>query len=224
MNTCLIPARGGSKRIILKNIALFQGVPIIQYPILNASLLFDKVVVSTDNKQIKQVVSQYGVEIFNRSTETATDEAMLADVILEYLKKEQPEILCCLLPCTPLLRYSRLKAALDIYKSVPNIDSLVPIVAYSQPYQRALVCEYGKVKMVDENFYNVRSQDLDSIYYDPGQFWIINPKSFKKYKKLYMPNSVPFLMSEFETQDIDTVEDWVMLDMKYRRQNERDYL
>jgi len=223
MNICLIPARGGSKRIPYKNIKEFKGQPIINYAIQTAikSELFDEIVVSTDDELIKKELDIFKskVIIFDRSKETATDDAMLADVILEFMDKGyvyKQDILCCLLPCTPLLDQKHLQDAYRLYNN--SVDSVVPVVQYSQPYQRALRCSgNNKVRMLNEDYYNIKSQDLLPVYYDPGAFWILNPTSFKEYKKLYMPMSVPFEMSELETQDIDTPEDWKMLELKYMR-------
>lgn len=219
MNICLIPARGGSKRIPYKNIKKFFGLPIIHYPIITAinSKVFDKVIVSTDDEKIINETKHFDIEIFNRSKETSTDEAMLADVICEYLDKSKEFIdtICCLLPCTPLINRDDLKDAYGLYNN--TIDSIVPVVEYSQPYQRALFINTDKkVEMINKDFYNVRSQDLLSVYYDPGQFWILNTGSFKKYRKLYMPKSIPFLMSEENVQDVDTIQDWKILERKFR--------
>lgn len=220
MNICLIPARGGSKRIPHKNIKEFFGEPIIAYAISTAREVFDVVVVSTDDATIASIALNYRADIFMRSKETSTDEAMLADVILEYINKVDFKSisLCCLLPCTPLLKAENLQEALQLYETgFP--DSVVPVVQYPLPYQRALMIDSMKIKMINEGMYNVRSQDLPPIYYDPGQFWILNKYSFLDYKKLYMPNSIPYLMSEMNTQDVDTIEDWEMLELKYRRLN-----
>lgn len=62
---CIIPARGGSKRIPKKNIKDFHGKPIISYAIENAikSDLFSRIIVSTDDNEIAEISLQYGAEI-----------------------------------------------------------------------------------------------------------------------------------------------------------------
>ena len=85
---CIIPARGGSKRIPRKNIKDFLGKPIIAYSIEAAlkSGLFDEVMVSTDDEEIAEVARQYGAAVpFMRSAHTASDFATTADVINEVL-------------------------------------------------------------------------------------------------------------------------------------------
>ena len=84
----VIPARGGSKRIPLKNIRDFLGKPIIAYSIEKAleSNLFDKVMVSTDSIKIKTIAQKYGAEVpFLRSKKNADDFATTDDVIREVL-------------------------------------------------------------------------------------------------------------------------------------------
>ncbi len=85
-NLCIIPARGGSKRIPRKNIKPFMGKPIIAYSIEAAleSGLFDEVMVSTDDEEIATIARQYGAAVpFMRSEETSNDFATTADVLKE---------------------------------------------------------------------------------------------------------------------------------------------
>lgn len=88
-NLCIIPARGGSKRIPRKNVKPFLGKPMLSYPIEVAleTGLFDEVMVSTDDEEIAKIAKQYGAKVpFMRSAETASDFATLADVLREVLK------------------------------------------------------------------------------------------------------------------------------------------
>ena len=88
-NLCIIPARGGSKRIPRKNIKPFMGKPIIAYSIEAAlnSGLFDEVMVSTDDEEIADIAKQYGAKVpFYRSTETANDFATTVDVLEEVVR------------------------------------------------------------------------------------------------------------------------------------------
>ena len=90
-NICIIPARGGSKRIPRKNIKTFMGKPIIAYSIEAAlqSGLFDEVMVSTDDEEIAEIACGYGAKVpFMRSAETSNDYAGTADVILGSIKSK----------------------------------------------------------------------------------------------------------------------------------------
>ena len=81
---CIIPARGGSKRIPRKNIKDFLGKPIIAYSI-EAALkcnLFDEVMVSTDDDEIASIAKQYGAKVpFKRSFENSNDYSITFEVI-----------------------------------------------------------------------------------------------------------------------------------------------
>ena len=90
MNLAIIPARSGSKRIINKNIKIFEGKPIIYYSILAAKLsgIFDKIVVSTDSKKIASISKKYGADVpFLRSKKLSKDKIGIIEVISQTLKK-----------------------------------------------------------------------------------------------------------------------------------------
>ena len=70
-----------------------------------------------------------------------------------------------------------------------KFDSVIPIVAYSFPIQRALRLSKGKVLMIDEKKINFRSQDLDFRYHDAGQFYWCNTIKLLKNKKLINSNT-----------------------------------
>ncbi len=90
-SVCLIPARGGSKRIPRKHIRDFLGKPLISYSIETAlkSKLFNKIYVSTDDLEIASIAKNFGAEVINRPDRLADDFATTVDVInhaKEYLK------------------------------------------------------------------------------------------------------------------------------------------
>ena len=110
-NICIIPARGGSKRIPRKNIKEFLGKPIIAYSIKAAldSGLFDEVMVSTDDFEIADIAKKFGANVpFIRSAKNSNDFATTFDVIKEvinYYKDQSVEFdnLCCLYSCAPFV-------------------------------------------------------------------------------------------------------------------------
>ena len=219
----IIPARGGSKRIERKNIKPFLNVPIIKYSI-DAALgagCFDEIMVSTDDKEIAELAVRFGANVpFYRSQETSHDHAMTAEVIeeviLDYSKKGiEFEFLCCLYPTAPLVTSSKLKAALLLLQQY-DVDCVLPVTRFSYPVQRSLKIENGFVKMNWPENYNKRSQDLEPIYHDCGQFYCMRTKSLLKQKKLYTDCTIPFEIDESEVQDIDNEEDWKIAEMKYQ--------
>ena len=116
-NICIIPARGGSKRIPRKNIKGFLGKPILAYSIEAAleSNLFSEVMVSTDDIEIAEVARQYGAKIpFYRSENASDDYATTFDVLDEVLSNYQNssksfDNLCCIYPCAPFVNCQKLK-------------------------------------------------------------------------------------------------------------------
>lgn len=121
---CIIPARGGSKRIPRKNIRLFHGQPIIAYAIQCAqkSKLFDRIIVSTDDPEIAAISASFGAEVpFFRTEQTANDFATTSAVLVEVLTELQqtqvlPDWVCCLYPTTPLVLPEDLNSAHQLLK------------------------------------------------------------------------------------------------------------
>lgn len=222
-NIAIITARGGSKRIPKKNIKEFCGKPIIAYSIEAAlnSELFDEVMVSTDSDEIAQIAMQYGAKVpFYRSEETSDDFATTADVLEEVLQCYEEtgmeyEMMCCIYPTAPFVTSSVIRQAYDCMK-LKNADSVVPIVAYSFPPQRAFVVKNGMVKYNNPENERVRSQDLERLYHDCGQFYMCKVNPFRLHKTLIMPNTAPIIISEENVQDIDSLTDWKLAELKYQ--------
>lgn len=215
---CIIPARGGSKRIPRKNVKDFLGKPIIAYSIEVAkeSGLFSTIIVSTDDIEIAEVARQYGAEVpFLRSKENADDYATLSDVVEEvkewYLSKSiEYDFICCLLATAPFVNASFLKEA--YFKMIKNnYDSVRPIVRYSYPIQRGLRFENDIVSYIYPEFAKTRSQDLESVYYDAGMFYWMQFR-----KGLQGDNKTGIVIPEKIAQDIDTLEDWDIAEIKYK--------
>lgn len=224
MNIAIIPARGGSKRIPKKNIKNFFGHPIISYSIKSAleSKLFDEVMVSTDDVQIADIAREYGATVpFMRNKETSGDYATTADVILEVLgvyqkRGKKPDNVCCLYPTAPFVTAQKLHDAMEMFlKSAA--DALVPVVPFSYPPQRGLILVGNQLKMKWPENINARSQDLEPLYHDCGQFYILKSKALREERKIFMNNTIPFVVSELEMQDIDNEDDWEIAEIKYQK-------
>lgn len=222
-SVAIIPARGGSKRIPRKNIKEFCGQPIIKYSIdaaLNAGC-FDEVMVSTDDHEIAEIAKSFGAKVpFFRSPEMSNDMAMTAPVLIEVLeeyKKRGVEYgyCCCIYPCAPFITQQRLKEGIELLIN-SGADSVLPVVRFSYPPQRGLVIRDTKIQMVHPENYNVRSQDLEPIYHDVGQFYCLKSSSLIEEVKLYCKNTLPLELPELEVQDIDNDEDWKIAEMKFK--------
>jgi N-acylneuraminate cytidylyltransferase len=224
----IITARGGSKRIPRKNIKEFFGQPMIKYAIDAAleSKIFNTVMVSTDDEEIARIAKKYGAEVpFMRSKETANDFAGTFDVLFEVINQYSKEgiefdTLCCIYPCVPFLKSDILINAYNAFIENDN-DALMPVVQFSYPIQRSLrIKNDGLLEYVYPEYIQSRSQDLESTYHDVGMFYIIKTAMLLKDKSLTPPKTMAYIMNEREIQDIDTIDDWVMAELKYKVINE----
>ena len=219
----IITARGGSKRIPRKNIKEFCGKPILAYSIEAAvsSGIFDTVMVSTDDEEIAGIAKQYGAEVpFYRSAETANDYATTNDVLLEVLAEyekrgQQFDMAVCIYPTAPFVTAQKLTMAVE-QLSESDADTLIPVVAFSYPPQRAMIVEEGRLVFEYPQYLDSRSQDLVPHYHDVGQFYVFRTEAFKQNRKLMVVNILPLVVSELEVQDIDNQTDWEIAEMKYR--------
>lgn len=221
---CIIPARGGSKRIAKKNIKDFLGFPIVSYSIkvAIASKLFDDVIVSTDNDEIKLIAEKYGASVpFLRSEINSNDQATTLDVLYEVIEKlssdnEKYDFICCLYPTAPFVNKVKLFELFDHLKK-GDYSCTFPLVAYNYPIQRALriVGENNNVQMKWSENRDKRSQDLEVLYHDAGQFYWYTAEFFRKGIRDSFENAGGIPYPEDEVQDIDNEVDWRMAEIKY---------
>ncbi len=174
----IITARGGSKRIPKKNIKEFCGKPIIAYSIEAAlkSELFDEVMVSTDSDEIAKIAIEYGASVpFMRSAENSNDYADTTDVLLEVIKEykrlgKNYESFCCIYPTAPFISSAKLRES-KLLLEKEDVLNVVPMVAFSFPPQRGMVLSGEYIKPAYPEHIDKRSQDLETVLHDCGQFY-----------------------------------------------------
>lgn len=218
----IITARGGSKRIPKKNIREFCGRPIIGYSIQAAkdAGVFDTIMVSTDSEEIADIARAEGAEVpFLRSEATSGDFAVTADVIAEVLTRYEElgvvfDEVCCIYPTAPFVTGEKLKDAVAILEE-KDYDSVMPVTPFSFPPLRGMVMDGDKISYKWEQYRNTRSQDLETIYHDCGQFYVLNAKTFMQTRKMVTDNTGAIEISEMEMQDIDNEIDWKLAELKY---------
>ena len=216
MNICLIPARGGSKRIPRKNIKIFHNKPMIAWSIQAAheSQCFDRIVVSTDDIEIAKIAREYGAETpFLRPNQFSDDHATTQDVILHALREFNElnwtcTYLCCLYATAPFVQPSDINAAFKRLKLTSNDSLVFTATTYPFPIQRAFhIDDKGYSHMFNPDCFATRSQDLREAYHDAGQFYIASPQLWNTAENLF-EGSLPLILPRWRVQDIDTPEDW----------------
>lgn len=216
MKVCVIPARGGSKRIPNKNIRDFCGKPIIAWSIecALASGCFDQVIVSTDDDKIAQVAKAYGAHVpFVRPEKLSDDYTGTVAVIkhaVDWLSEfeSMPEFVCCLYATAPFVRPKDLIQGLEKIQN-SNADYVFSVASFESPIQRAIkINNQGRVEMISPEHINARSQDLVEAYYNAGQFYWGKGSAWQAGKRVLTGNSMPIIIPRGRVQDIDTLEDW----------------
>jgi len=217
MNLCVIPARGGSKRIPRKNIKNFQGKPIIAYSIAAAkeSGVFERVIVSTDDEEIKVVSESFGAEVpFLRPHDISDDYTVTTEVLAHAIKWSinsgfSPDNVCCLYATAPFVTSKDIRIG---YKKLIESDAeyAFSVTKYNFPIQRALrLTNHGRLEMFDPDNYSLRSQDLEQAWHDAGQFYWGKSSAWLDGKKIFSEDSCPVTLPSYRVQDIDTLDDWL---------------
>lgn len=219
-NVAIIPARGGSKRIPRKNLAPFDGVPMIVRSIRTAldSGLFEQVVVSTDDAEIADVARANGAHVpFMRPAELADDFTGTAAVIVHALQQLPAfDYACCVYATAPLLQARFLRQGFELLKRHPGKSFAFSVTDFGFPVQRALTLDgQGGLTALYPEFRNTRSQDLPAAFQDAGQFYWGRSEAWLGGEVLYSPVSLPVILPRYLVQDIDTVEDWKRAEYLY---------
>lgn len=216
MNVAIIPARGGSKRILKKNIKPFCGKPIIAWSIEAAkeSGCIDYIIVSTDDDEIASVAESYGARApFRRPAHLADDHTATRSVVNHAIREVQrelgrPEYVCTIYATAPFLQIEDLEKGLEILISNGG-DFAFSVTHYPYPIQRALrLTTEGGVAMFHPEYRKIRSQDLEPAYHDAGQFYWGRTNAFLEDKDTFSNTSTPIILPSWRVVDIDTPEDW----------------
>jgi len=228
MNLCVIPARGGSKRIPKKNIKLFHGKPLIAYSIETAkeSKLFDKIVVSTDDEEIAKVAKEYGADILMRPKELADDYTGSGEVFshaINVLNKDGKFKFACMIYATaPFLRVKYLKEGYEKLKN-SNACASFSVTSFEYPIQRAFKIVNGRCKMFDKSQFYKRSQDLEVAYHDAGQFYW-RKIGCKSNDVFFGKDTIPIVIPRYLVQDIDTIDDFIRAEIMYECLVKKGYI
>jgi len=223
MKLCVIPARGGSKRIPRKNVRLFAGRPMLAWSVeaALASGLFDRVMVSTDDDEIAQVAQRSGAEIpFLRPRELADDftgtQAVTRQAILWHWQQGlDVQWACCLYATAPFVCAEDLCAAYEKLQASQK-SFVFSVSSYAFPIQRALrLTAEGEIEAFYPEQRHTRSQDLEPAWHDAGQFYWGRASAFVDEIPLFSHASLPLILPRHQVQDIDTEEDWQRAELMF---------
>lgn len=221
MTLCIIPARGGSKRIPRKNIKLFNDKPMIAHSILVAqqSGLFSDIIVSTDDAEIAQVAREYGANVpFVRPPELSDDFATTGAVIahaVDFMQQNgwSGDAVCCIYATAPFVQANDLQRGFQQLRDT-GADFAFSVCNFAFPIQRALrMNEQGEVAMFQPELFAVRSQDLEEAWHDAGQFYWGTAQAWLAQKPIFNSHSVGVPLPRYRVQDIDTPEDWIRAEL-----------
>jgi len=231
MVIAVIPARGGSKRIKNKNIKDFCGRPMISYALeyASASGIFDRIHVSTDSEEIKNIVESLGYAVdFMRPEHLANDTVGLMPVLQWILTEYEKRGLsfsdvCCLMPACPLIEPRDLAEAYEIYRSHAGRYPLHVVSSYPVPIEWAYRRDAaGFLTPVSPGAFATRSQDLQPAYYESGPFSFFNVKHIIGENPAGDSGFVSMVLPKFKAVDIDEIEDFEFAELIYRGRHLKD--
>ena len=220
---CVIPARGGSKRIPRKNIREFAGKPIIAWSIEAArqAECFERIIISTDDAEIAEVAQRYGAEVpFLRPKELADDLTGTIPVVVHALKEIEEsdgpyDAVCCIYATAPFIRLQDLITGKQ--QIADGWSFAFPATEFSAPISRSFrKLPDGGVEMFFPEHFQTRSQDLETAYHDAGQFYWGRADAWKSSTALFGLESAVIEIPRRLAQDIDTKEDWFIAEHMFQ--------
>ena len=213
----IIPARGGSKGVLRKNIKPLNGKPLIYYTIEAARAVFhdDKIIVSTEDNEIKEIVEKTGLKIpFLRPHYLSTDESGTYEVLLNTINQIEksgyvPDTIILLQPTSPFRSSVHIQLALKMYENNSDIDMIASVKeTKANPYY--LLYEEDKEgylkKSKNANF--TRRQDCPRVWELNGAIYIINKKSLVEKPINLFSKIIKYEMDEKSSIDIDSILDF----------------
>lgn len=219
----MVPARGGSKRIPRKNIRPFRGVPLVARSLeaILRSNVFDSVVVSTDDTEIAALALEAGAAVpFVRPPELSDDWTATAPVIAHAIGAVEAQLgcfeaVCCVYPGAVLMESEDYSASSRLVHEALACGAVVAaVVRYGHPIQRALKeGDRGLLRPLQGlDFLTPRTQDLEPMWHDAGQFYWASPARWHTEEPL-LSTVVPYELPAWRVQDIDSEDDWIRAEM-----------
>ena len=223
---CIIPARGGSKRLPRKNILPFHGKPMICWTIESAinSECFNKIIVSSEDDEVKQIASAYAnLVIADRDQNLASDSATVSDVLLDILNKEDNDlfdIICCLFPASPLRTYKDVQTVVNNI-SPGEIDFSIAVTDYDLPPHQALkIDKNNQIEPMFPELVNLRDEKIGRLVVDNGSTYAASVTAFNKQKNFYGQPAKAHYMPRERSVDINYQIDLELADFYFQKSHQ----
>ncbi len=226
---CIIPARGGSKGVVRKNVKNLNGKPLICWTIEEAkkSRYVDRIIVSTDDEEISSISKNSGAEIIPRPAEIASDNSPIMDTILHSVRILEesgyyPDYIMLLQCTSPLRRTEHIDEAIEKLVSCKDeADSLVSVVKIEHPpwwYKTIDDAGYMHDFMDYDRIKLSRRQDFPPVYNTNGAIYIAKTEVLKQIKDFELGRPLAYIMDRISSIDIDEEMDFLVAElmMKYR--------
>lgn len=216
----IIPARGGSKGVPGKNIALLHGLPVIAYSIQAAKASrLSRTIISTDSEEIARLSLQHGGDVpFLRPAELAKDDTPTLPVLIHALDAigEAPDAVMILQPTSPLRRGSDIDAAITMLEQNASADSVISVVPVGDHHPaRMKMIRDGE--LIDPPFAELvegqRRQDLSALYLRNGAIYLTRTGVLRGQKSLKGNRCLAYVMPEERSLNIDTPYDLRLADL-----------
>jgi len=218
----IIPARGGSKGIPRKNIKLLNGKPLISYTIAAAkqSKHIERVIVSTEDTEIKEVSMKYGAEIIDRPEELAQDNSPTLPVLQHTIQtlqnnNEKVKLIVLLQSTAQFQKTEEIDEAIEtvLNRNWDSLISLSPVPKHFNPLWQKKINDNGQVlnvsdsESINDDKKSTRRQDLKQTYWKNGQIYIITPETLMEQNSLFGKRCTSYIINR-NIVNIDTEEDW----------------
>ena len=221
----VIPARGNSKGLPRKNLRLLANKPLIVYSVEAAlkSDYINRVIVSTEDKEIAEIARTYGADVIYRPIDLAKDDTPMIDVILHVLDSLEPEytpnIIVLLQPTSPLRDNKDINEAIELFLN-EYCDAVAGVTENIKIYWSFRVKDGYIQPVFGDKYLKKRRQDLPPLYLPNGSIYIAKPDILKKYRNFYWGKILPYIMSSEKSIDIDTKMDFILAELLIKKQEE----
>jgi len=221
----VVPARGGSKGLPHKNIRPLLKKPLLAWTLdaAKASNYLDRVIVSTDDHAIANVVRKHGGEVpFMRPAELAQDETSSIDVMVHAISwlKDQGDLfdyVIMLEPTSPLRETADIDQALEQLISHPQAKAIVSVTRLEGDHPEFHVVVDPASRCIrrpngSSTFKILRRQDLDDMYFFEGTLYISEVAAFMKRRTFYHELTLPYIVPRWKSPEIDELQDFITVE------------